>query len=194
MNVRLNKMKKLPNKENFSVKDRGSTMKAFVLVLFALCILGCEQYPSNPPLEQDADPFIQIVHKATDYVEATSNIPGIAADKTNILLFEFEIANFETVAMEVLGIVTLEGMDEKKEHTIHFYTDQILVEPQGTDYELNTLDKLVPESTYTLIRSKFPPNEYAPFKNDMGRIKTLKFCEVWAYNASGEKQSIVISE
>lgn len=186
--------KKLPYPEKYALKHWELIMKAFVLLIIGLFVLGCEQYPSNPTQEHDAEPSIQITHRATDYVNATCDIPGIAADKTNIMLFEFEIENFEAVAMEVLGVVTLEGINEEKEHTIHFYTDQILIEPQGTEYEFNTIDNLIPESTYTLIRSKFPPNEYAPFKNDIGRIKTLKFCEVWAYNASGEKQSIAIIE
>ncbi len=169
-------------------------MKYFLYVLVVLFIIGCEQYPSNPIQKTDPEPTVQIIHKSTDYVDASCEIPGIAANKANILFFELKLIHFEATAIEVLGTVTLEGIDEKKEHTIHFYTDQLIVVPQGTAYEFNTIDRLEPESTYTLVRSKFPPNEYSPFKNNRGRIKSLTFCEVWAYDAYGEKQSVVIEK
>ncbi len=169
----------------------GDMMKSLFVVFTALVLLGCEQYPTNPSKEEANEPAIQIMHKVTDYVDATSTVDGVAANKTNVMIFEFEIDNFEATAIEILGTVVLEGNDEK-EHAIRFWTDQILVQPEGTQYEFNTIDDLLPESTYTMIRSKFPPNEYAPFEGDMGKVKSLKFCEVWAYDELGDKESIQI--
>jgi hypothetical protein len=66
------------------------------------------------------------------------------------------------------------------------------VDPQGTEFTLNKLSKLQPDSSYLLVRAKFPTNDYFPFSGSQGKIKQVEWTEAWACDETGERVPIKI--
>ena len=161
-------------------------MRYALLILIVLVAASCEQFPVNPIDGSQEPEMVLIEHFETDYVPAESSVEGIAATKVNVLSFHLKAENFNPKAIEVYGRAILEGSPGNQEHSIHFRTDSLWLNLSETGYEFNTLSTIQQGATYTLIRAKFPTNEYAPFEGLQGMVKELTITEVWAYDESGK--------
>ena len=158
----------------------------FLAVPVILILIGCETFPENPSKTPEPKGVVSIEHTATEYVPATHPVVGVNANKTNVLFFNISVANIEVHSVEFMGRAMVESGEGLKEHAIHFRTDEVVVNPKETGYTFNTLDCLEPSMKYTVVRSKFPTNDYAPFEGDMGKIKEVFITDVWAYNDQGD--------
>ena len=167
-------------------------MKYLGVLLGVLTMVACDQFPLNPSKTPAPEKVVIIDHFQTEYVDAESPAEGVAATKVNVLSFHLKAENFEPVALEIYGRATLEGPPGDQEHSIHFRTDCLEFNPVETGYTFNTLQSIEAGSTYTLIRAKYPTNEYAPFEENQGRVKDMKFTEVWAFDAEGNSFAVEI--
>ena len=167
-------------------------MKKLILVSVGLLIIACEQFPSNPS-KLDLSERVYIEHRDTEYVPAETTIEGIAATKVNVLSFEIRTENIESTALEFYGRAMLDGPPGYQEHSIHFRTDSLFLSVEGMEYTFNKLVSLEPGSTYTIVRPKFPTNEYAPFEGTQGMVREITITQVWAYDQDGEKHSIRVA-
>ena len=165
-------------------------MKVAVVLCVALAFVACENFPLNPSIEPLSEKTASIEHVRTEYVPAQAPIDGIAADKVNVLYFNLRVDNFKPVAVEFYGRAILEGPPVSEEHSIHFRTDKLTLEPVATDYEFNILSTIDPGVTYSLLRAKFPTNEYAPFEGEQGKVKMLTITEAWAFDEDGNSYSL----
>ena len=161
-------------------------MKRWLIFFLPLLYTACQQFPSNPPKNIEP-PTVFIEHLKTDYIEFETSIDGLATDKVNILFFQLKVANFEAKALEFYGRADIEGPPEMVNHAIHFRTDLIGSDLDGTNYPFVILDDIQPESTYAFLRPKFPTNEYSPFSGTQGMIRSITITEVWAYDEHGNK-------
>ncbi|MBN2103469.1 hypothetical protein JW835_05440 [bacterium] len=160
----------------------------FFLGIFVLfCISQCEQFPSNPENMSTESESVQIQHVNTDYITTETTLSGLATKKVNLLTFKIRANNFEAEALEIFGRVILEGPPFEREHNLHFRTDQLLQQEDGSCACFETIQAGLP---YQLIRSKFPTNEYSPFCGDQGKVKCVIITNVIAYHADGESNCI----
>lgn len=165
------------------------------VLTFALCflVLGCEHYPSNPP-KIDTTMRAYVRHSGTEYVPSVPPVEGIAADKVNVLCFELQIENFTPMVLEIYGRVELEGPPSSQEHSLYFRTDSLVIVPEETEYTFDTFPFIMPGAKYSILRAKYPTNEYAPFEGNQGMVKSVTITEVWAYDAEGNRFSVDIGE
>lgn len=162
-------------------------MKKRWFLLLPLLIFGCEQYPSNPPIPSQDKPTVIIEHTHTDYVEIENYIDGLSTNKVNILSFKITIGDFNAKAIEFYGRAKLEGPPDMGDHDLHFRTDLVMSKLANPDYVFETLDNIQPETTYYIMRPKFPTNEYSPFSDQQGMLLSLTLTEAWAIDANGDK-------
>jgi len=156
----------------------------FTLGIFILfCISRCEQFPSNPENISSESKSVQVQHVCTDYITTEASLSGLATKKVNLLTFEIQANHFEAEALEIFGRVILEGPPFEREHNLHFRTDQLLQDEDGSCTCFETIHSGQP---YQLIRSKFPTNEYSPFYGNQGKVEQVIITNVIAYNAEGE--------
>lgn len=168
-------------------------MRCVTVFLSVILLISCGQYPSNP--SKTLSPESKIVfleHLSTDYVLANSPVEGIAATKVNVLSFSIRAENFMPKVLEFFGTALLDGPPESREHSIYFQTDTVFVNPEGTGYTFNTLKGLETGKTYTLVRPKFPTNEYSPFDSTQGMVTELTITEVWAIDGEKRKFSVAL--
>jgi len=168
-------------------------MRYVTVFLSAILLISCGQYPSNPSKTLTSESkVVCIEHLNTDYVLANSSVDGIAATKVNVLSFSIRAENFMPKALEFFGTALIEGPPESREHSIYFQTDTVFVNPEGTGYTFNTMEWLEPGKTYTLVRPKFPTNEYSPFEGTQGMVTELTITEVWAIDGEKRKFSVAL--
>jgi len=165
-------------------------MKYVTVFCVVLAFVACEHFPLNPSKEPLPEKVASIEHVGTEYVPAQSPMDGIAADKVNVLSFNLRVDNFKPVAVEFYGRAILEGPPASEEHSIHFRTDSLTLLPIATNYEFNILNTINPGVTYSLLRAKFPTNEYAPFEGEQGKVKLLTITEAWAFDEDGNSYSL----
>ena len=167
----------------------------YVILFFcvSVLVLSCGRFPSNPA-EPESVKTVFIEHRGTEYVPASSSVEGIAATKVNVLSFDIRAENFVPKTLEFYGVVILDGPPEYREHSLYFLTDTVFVHPEGTGYTFNTLDRIEQGKSYTLIRPKFPTNEYSPFEDTQGMVTELAITEVWAADESGQKFSVAFCD
>ena len=166
--------------------------RALTFALF-LMILGCDHYPSNPS-KVDTTMRVYIRHSDTEYVSSVPPVEGIAADKVNVLSFELRTEHFTPAALEIYGRVELEGPPSSQEHSLYFRTDSLVIIPGETEYTFNTFPLIMPGATYSIVRAKYPTNEYAHFEGDQGKVKGVTITEIWAYNGAGERFAVSLEE
>lgn len=173
------------------VKSPWSRKIGIFLLIFIFTI-GCEKFPSNPPKISQKPKTVFIKYLGTKYVPANPPAEGLVATKVNVLFFKIKIKNFETKALEFYGEAVIQGPPDSRNHFLYFKTDTILVNPEETGYIFNTFETVVPESTYTLVRAKFPTNEYSPFEGTQGKIENVTITDVFAYDENGKKFSVTV--
>jgi len=174
-----------------SYRNASSVGIGIFLLLF-IFITSCEKFPSNPLMTSMKPETVFIKYLGTQYVPANPPAEGLVATKVNVLFFKIRIKNFETKALEIYGRTVIEGPPDSREHSLYFKTDTILVNPEETGYTFNTLGTVVPESTYTLVRAKFPTNEYSPFEGTQGEVKKVTITNIFAYDKNGKKFSVAV--
>ena len=162
----------------------------FVSVLFVVC----DKFPANPSLHMGDALLVYVNHIGTDYVDVEPPGEGIVANKVNVLSFHIQTAYCRPVALEVFGRAVLEGPPGSQEHAIHFRTDTLFIEIDDAEYTFNILDHIDPGLTYTLVRPKFPTNEYTPFEGTQGMVKEVTITEVWAVYPDGERVSMILGD
>lgn len=165
-------------------------MKQVTLFFILIFFISCDKYPSNPPVDTAPTEFVFIEHVSTEYVSTEPPSDMLTATKVNVLSFKIRAERFTPSSLEVYGRALMEGPPESREHSIHFWTDSLVFNPVGTGYTFNTLQTVQPGSTYTLVRPKYPTNEYSPFQGNQGMVEELSITEIWAYDETGEKLSV----
>ncbi|MCJ7813388.1 hypothetical protein MUP95_08770, partial [bacterium] len=118
--------------------------------------------------------------------------PGnlLTATKVNVLFFKIRAEHFTPSSIEIYGRALIQGPPESREQSIQYRTDSIVLNPEGTNYTFNTLQTIQADSTYMLVRPKFPTNEYSPFLGTQGMVEEISITEVWAYDAAGERIAV----
>ena len=165
-------------------------MKKWLLFLPVIVFVVCDSFPTNPPKTPAQEPLVCIELASTDYVSVEAPGEGIVATKVNILTFEVSVRNFQPKALEFYIKAEFEGPPDSQDHMILFRTDEVTYNLEETGYNFILLDQVSSDTIYTLNRSKYPTNEYAPFEGDQGRILTIQIIEVWAISEIGEKYSV----
>ena len=174
-------------------REEGVMKYATPFLLFFLFV-SCERFPSNPPKTPLNLKIVFVEHLSTDYVPADLPVEGIAATKVNVLSFSLRAENFMPKALEFFGTALIEGPPECRKHSVYFKTDTIFIHPEGTEYSFNTLEWIESGRTYTLVRPKFPTNEYSPFQGTQGMVTELTITEVWAIDGEGRRSSVVLGD
>jgi len=172
-------------RSSISKKIISFTLSVLLLVLIA----SCEKFPSNPEKDGVGSGWVQIQHVDTDYITTQTTLSGLAAKKVNLLTFEIQANHFDAQALEVFGRVILEGPPYEREHNLHFRTDQLLQQEDGSG---DCYDNIHAELPYQLVRSKFPTNEYSPFIGDQGKVKQVIITNVIAYDSHGNAVNIPV--
>lgn len=162
-------------------------MKQLILLSAFALALACADFPSNPVKVQPEIRTASVKLTETQYVPVDPPGAGLVASKVNILCFEVRAENFEARAIELIGKATVEGPPETKEHAFHFRTDKIDSMVPNTAVVFNVLDSVEPETTYTVFRFQFPMNEYSPFADTQGMVKSVTIDEVWGYDRQGTR-------
>ena len=167
----------------------GGIMKHITVILLTAFIVGCSSSPSGPDIS-DEQMNVAIEHLSTDYVDTEPPAPGMVATKVNILAFQIRAENFQPTAIEVYGRALIEGPPWNREHALYFRTDSLTMDYQINGYSFNTAQPIVPGSTYTFVRPKFPTNEYSPFEGVQGKVDSITITEIWAIDAQGFRISV----
>ena len=158
------------------------------MLLFAFTIfLTCEKFPSNPTKVRPDVKIASVTLVETQYIPVDPPGDGLVANKVNILHFRLQAVNFGAKSLELIGKATIEGPPETKEHAFHFRTDQIDSLVLNTPVVFNVLDSVEPETVYTVLRYQFPMNEYSPFVNTQGMVRSVTIDEVWGVDLQGNR-------
>jgi len=191
--TRMREMRKLHVLQTENSNRLEGNMRIAIIGMLLVLVVACDRYPANPPKDFPDAPKVEIAHLHTEYVEVDTTINGIASDKVNVLSFYIKAENFTAKALELYGRAAMAGPPDSVEHVVHFKTDDLSFDLNGTGYEFNILDYVNSESSYILVRPKFPSNEYSPFEGIQGKIESITITEVWAWPEIGEKFSVSIS-
>jgi hypothetical protein len=167
-------------------------MKKWIVIGYAMT-LSCQRSPSALDESNHVDPTVAIENVNTEYVKAIQPTAVILADKANVLFLQIRLAHCSVRALEILGFATLEGPPDNHQQIVHIWTDSVDVKPLGVDLDLNTLPELRPDSTYMLVRTKFPTNDYFPFNGNQGKIKAIEWTQAWTCDQTGKRFSIQIA-
>jgi hypothetical protein len=176
-----------PWENNSRIFNRSHAVKPFILLSSFAFVLACADFPSNPVKIQPEIRTASVRLAETQYIPVDPPGDGLVARKVNILCFEVRADNFEARAIELIGKATVEGPPETKEHAFHFRTDKVDSIVPDTPVVFNVLDSVEPESTYTVFRFQFPMNEYSPFADSQGMVKSVTIDEVWGYDREGTR-------
>ncbi len=166
-------------------------MKHITSLLLALLVFACSKTPTEPGLYRGRETVI-IQHLGTEYVETEPPASGLITTKVNVLSFRIRAENFHPMAVEFYGRAILEGPPWNREHALYFRTDSLIMNVQINGFSFNTAQSIEPGSTYTLIRPKFPTNEYTPFEGIQGKVQQVTITEAWAINDRGDRFSVAI--
>jgi len=177
----------------YNSREKGAHMKTGIAIGFIMA-LSCQRMPVSLDASNNTDPTVIIEHVSTEYVNATQPTAEILADKANMLFLQIRLTHRSVKALELLGYATLEGPPDDHQQILHFWTDSVSVKPQGVEFDVNTLQELQPDSTYLLIRAKFPTNDYFPFTGNQGKIKEVEWTEAWACDQNNKRFSIQIDD
>ena len=161
-------------------------------LLFLLFILHCQNFPPVFPYEKPEKETVIIEHASTEYLPIQQSSEGLVTSKVNVLFFRIQAKNFEAKSLEIFGRVVLTGPPENHSHCIHFRTDKIPRTPEREGIVFNNLEIIKPESSYTLVRYKYPTNEYSPFHDNQGMVKEINITEIWAIDELGQKRSVCV--
>ena len=166
-------------------------MKHITSLLFVLLVFACSKSPTDPGPYGGRETVI-IEHLGTEYVETDPPANGLITTKVNVLSFRIRAENFHPTALEFYGRAILEGPPWNREHALYFRTDSLIMNVQINGFSFNTTQSIEPGSTYTLIRPKFPTNEYSPFEGIQGKVQQVTIIEAWAINDHGDRFSVAI--
>ena len=166
-------------------------MKRITLFFFAILFLNCSKSPTGTRFEPLA---VSIEHLGTEYVDADSTVDGLITTKVNILSFGIRSVNFRPKALEFYGRAIIHGPPENRVYAIHFRTDSVALNSTIAGFTFNIEEWIDPGSTYTLIRPKFPTNEYSPFQGLQGKVKEVSITEAWAFDENGNRFSVALSD
>jgi hypothetical protein len=169
--------------------------KAIVLSLF-IFVAACERFPTNPPQETEAEPYLSVVSVDVQYLPMAKEVDGLIAKKMNVVSLEFSTGGLsgEVKAVELVGCAGLQGPPYDQEHGICFRTDRLDVEKEQPGMGWNLIDSVEPGTVYTLVRCKLPMNEYAPFEGDQGMVTSVKIKQAWAVDGNGNRTPLKIAE
>lgn len=167
-------------------------MKPIYSLLVISLFVACQRFPTNPPKTPEATPSVFIDHLATAYVLTKPPTQGLVATKVNVLSFRIRVKNFSGRALEFYGRVVIEGPPECRDHAVQYRTDSVVLYPADTGYTFNTLENIEPETTYILVRPKYPTNEYSPFEDTQGMVTEVTITDAWAYDDHGKKIPLVL--
>lgn len=165
-------------------------MRKVATIFIFFIFISCDKYPSNPPHNSAPEELVFIEHVSTEYVSSEPPSDMLTATKVNVLSFNIRAEHFTPSSIEIYGRALMEGPPDSREHSIHFRSDSLVFNPVGTGYTFNTLQTVQSGSTYTLVRPKYPTNEYSPFQGNQGMVEELSITEIWAYDETGEKFSV----
>jgi hypothetical protein len=166
-------------------------MKHITSLLLILLVFACSKSPTEPSPYGGRETVI-IEHLGTEYVETDPPASGLITTKVNVLSFQIRAENFHPRAVEFYGRAILEGPPWNREHAIYFRTDSLIMNVQINGFSFNTAQSIEPGSTYTLIRPKYPTNEYSPFAGIQGKVQQITITEAWAINDEGGRFSVAI--
>ena len=166
-------------------------MKHITSLLLILLVFACSKSPTDPGPYGGRETLI-IEHLGTEYVETDPPASGLITTKVNVLFFQIRAENFHPRAVEFYGRAILEGPPWNREHAIYFRTDSLIMDVQINGFSFNTAQSIEPGSTYTLIRPKYPTNEYSPFAGIQGKVQQITITEAWAINDEGDRFSVAI--
>ena len=167
-------------------------MKRSALCLSVILFLNCSKLPFGPGIR--LEPSAVIEHLGTEYVDADSTVNGLITTKVNILSFGIKSVNFRPKALEFYGRAIIHGPPENRVYAIHFRTDSVALNSTIAGFTFNIEEWIDPGSTYTLIRPKFPTNEYSPFQGLQGKVKEVSITEAWAFDENGNRFSVALSD
>jgi len=153
--------------------------------LFVCFFAACEKFPSNPPKEEAPPREIHVEFLANQYVPVLQPVDGLVAKKMNVLTFRFQTRHAHARSLEFFGSVVFEGPPDNQKHDLRFRTDRLDIESIQTGISWNVLQKIRPDTSYTLVRCKLPMNEYAPFEGDQGKIVRVTIEQVSAEDGWG---------
>lgn len=160
-------------------------MKKWGAVFLLLTLMGCERLPLNPDMAEPSGPTVTIRHETTEYITATPEVEGLAANKVNILTFSVHVDNEHLHSIEFIGVAMLNGPPTFCQHAIHYRTDSLTAMPKGMNVDFEQFNDLQPGETYRFKRALLPTNEYAPFEADQGRVEWIAITEIWGYDEEG---------
>ena len=167
-------------------------MRARIMVFAALPFLACEKTPVNPPRVPAPVPRVTVRCTAVQYVPVEHAVDGLIAKKMNVLTFSVRCGNVKAKAVEFFGSVRLQGPPYNREHDLHFFTDRLDAEAVSAGSAWTLLGAVHSDSTYTLVRCKFPMNEYAPFEGDQGKVIGVRMQRACAYSELGESVDLEV--
>jgi hypothetical protein len=177
----------IPEEKYSRLFYRRNALRTFIIFLIFASILACEDFPSNPVKVQSKIKTASVRLAETRYVPVDPPGEGLVARKVNVLCFEVRAKNFQARAIELIGKSTVAGPPETKEHAFHFRTDKIDSIIPDIPVVFNVLDSVLPETTYTVTRYQFPMNEYSPFADTQGMVRSVTIDEVWGYDLQGTR-------
>lgn len=162
-------------------------MRQWLLLMAFTLFLTCEKFPSNPVKVQPDVKIASVTLAETRYIPVDPPGDGLVAKKVNILRFRVQALNFGAKSIELIGKAMIEGPPETKEHAFHFRTDQVDSMVPNTSVVFNVLNSVEPETVYTVFRYQFPMNEYSPFANTQGMVRSVTIDEVWGVDLQGNR-------
>lgn len=166
-------------------------MIRLLLIVAVLLAAACDQFPNNPSNEPNLR-SVKIEHTGTEYIDTHSDIEGILATKVNILQFHITAKYFDAEAIEFIGRAQMINGADTTWHSLHFRTDSLCEQMDGSGFDFNRVDHIYPDSSYDLMRPKFPPNEFSPFQGNQGKIVSVEITGAWACNGDGESTEIPV--
>ncbi|MCK5148862.1 hypothetical protein KAR48_19060 [bacterium] len=167
-------------------------MRKLTFILLALVVMGCERFPTNVGDLESDEPLLSIDHLSTEYMTTATDMEGIISDKINILTFRVMAENCKLSVVEFIGTVTLNGPPGSAEQAIRFRTDKLYTVISGLEIPLEEITEILQGQEYIFKRPVFPTNEYSPFENEQGMVKTVNITEIWAYDTTGTSHRLTI--
>lgn len=169
-------------------------MKRWGVLLLLFIVSACERFPSNPADISGITPTVSIAYEGTEYVTAAPSVDGLVADKVNILTFSLKAENCTLSAIEFFGSVQLSGPPDSVDHAIHFRSDALLESAGSLTIPFEEIQRINEGMVYTFKRPVFPTNEYAPFENGQGSVRSVSISEIWAHDTAGVTYRLPLDE
>ena len=170
-------------------------MKSIKIILIcSLFLMFCEQYPLNPEPAVTELFNLNIKHTNTFYIETSTPIEGLLAERVNVLEFQLTVENFNPMYIEFFGQAVLGGPPDSKQHAFFFRTDTSHHPLCQTEYHVQALMNIIPDSVYTFYRMIIPTNEYAPFANSQGMVENIRITNTYAVDNRGVRKAVPITE